>query len=433
MSLRTRIVFYLVVLHLLMAAVALFLLRENRLYFLGVEVLLLVSIVVAAKLLRAFFVPLELIRTGAELMHERDFTTRFQPVGQEEMDQLIEVYNRMIDQLRVERLRVREQNELLDRLVEASPAGIVICDLDGVVTDLNPAAQAFLSATELAGRRFDDLESPVGRALAELPAGESRVVALGDGRRVRCRRAEFLDRGFGRSFFLIEELTEELRRSEKAAYGKLIRLMSHEVMNSVTSVSSLLTSVRAFGASLREEDRDDFDRALGVATERMKNLGTFMNGFADVVRLPPPELRECDLEELLRDVLTLVEPSFSERRVRLVREAEARLPRLAVDKNQLEQVFLNLLKNAAEAIGEDGSVTVRTSRNGRHPTLEVEDTGPGIPPEVREELFTPFFTTKADGCGLGLMVVKEVLTGHGFEFSLENGESGGARFRIVLC
>ncbi len=430
MTLRGRIVFYLVVLHLLMAAVALFLLRENRLFFLAVEVLLVLSILVASKLLRAFFVPLELIRTGAELIHERDFTSRFQPVGQPEMDQLIEVYNRMIDQLRGERLRVREQNELMDRLVDASPAGIVICDLDGRIAALNPAAELFLAAAQPLGRSVEELESPVGSALATLPAGESHVAALGDGRRVRCRRAEFRDRGFGRSFYLIEELTEELRRSEKAAYGKLIRLMSHEVMNSVTSVSSLLTSVRGFGGALKDGDREDFDRALGVASERMKNLGAFMNGFADVVRLPPPERRECDLEELLRDVMTLVEPSLQERRIRLEREEGEPLPRLEVDKNQLEQVLLNLLKNAAEAIVEDGTVALRTGRDGWRSWLEIEDTGPGIPPEVREELFTPFFTTKADGCGLGLMVVKEVLTAHTFEFSLENAEAGGARFRI---
>jgi two-component system nitrogen regulation sensor histidine kinase NtrY len=433
-TLRGRIVFYLVVLHVLMAAVALFLLRENRLWFLAVEVILVVSVFVASRLLRAFFVPLELIRTGAELMQERDFTSRFQPVGQPEMDQLIAVYNRMVDQLRSERLRTREQNELFDRLVEAAPAGVVISGLDGQITDLNPAAVLFLEAEgpHLVGHQIDELTTPLGQALATLPAGESQVVAFGDGRRVRCRRAEFRDHGFARSFFLIEELTDELRRSEKAAYGKLIRLMSHEVMNSVASVSSLLTSVRGFGTALAKEDREDFDRALGVAVERMQNLGGFMNGFADVVRLPAPELHECDLEELLSDIATLVEPGLTERRIRLVRERGKPLPRLQVDKNQLEQVLLNLIKNAAEAIDEDGRVTLRSGRDGWHGWLEVEDTGPGIAPEAREELFTPFFTTKADGCGLGLMVVKEVLSGHGFAFSLENTAAGGARFRIVF-
>lgn len=434
MTLRGRIVLYLVLLHLLMAAGAFFLLREDRLWFLAVEGVLLVSVLMAVRLLRAFFIPLELIQTGAELIAERDFTSRFQPVGQPEMDQLIEVYNRMIDQLRSERLRVREQNELFDRLVEASPAGVLICDLDGRVSTLNPAAELLLGviAGEALGQALGALDSPMGEALAALPVGESRVVALGDGRRMRCRRAEFRDRGFARSFYLIEELTEEIRRSEKAAYGKLIRLMSHEVMNSVASVSSLLTSVRSYGTALEADDREDFERALTVATERMKNLGTFMNGFADVVRLPPPEFRPCDLDELLDDISTLVEPSFEERSIRLVEERGSPLPRLEVDKNQLEQVLLNLLKNAAEAIGERGTVTLRTGCEGLNSWLEVEDTGPGIAPEVREELFTPFFTTKADGCGLGLMVVKEVLAGHGFSFSLENSPNGGARFRVVF-
>ena len=417
-----------------MAGLAFFLLREERVWFLLVEAALIVSWWIAMKWLRVLLMPPELIQTGAELIEERDFTSRFQPVGQPEIDRLIEVYNRMIDQLRGERLRAREQNELLDRLVEASPAGVLICDLDGKISTLNPAAEHFLgvSAASARGRSPAELAAPMGEILAAFTVGESRVVAQGDGRRVRCRRAEFRDRGFARSFYLIEELTEEIRRSEKAAYGKLIRLMSHEVMNSVTAVSSLLGSVRGLGAALSEEDREDFDRALEVAEARMENLGSFMNDFADVVKLPLPELRECDLEELLEDLSILVGPSLEQRNIRLVRDRQSPLPRLAVDKNQFEQVLLNLLKNAAEAIEEDGTITLRSGVAEQQARVEVEDTGPGITDDARDELFTPFFTTKAEGCGLGLMVVKEILTRHGFAFSLENVEGKGARFRIVL-
>ena len=108
---------------------------------------------------------------------------------------------------------------------------------------------------------------------------------------MRVQRGTFLDRGFARSFLLLEELTEELRQSEKAAYEKLIRMMSHEVNNSVGASSSLLQSSLSYSAQLSGDDRADFERALQIAIDRMGQLNVFMRSFADVVRLPPPGVR----------------------------------------------------------------------------------------------------------------------------------------------
>ena len=434
MTLRAKFLAYVVVLHLTLAAVAVWVLVDHRDWLLVIEGLFALSIWVAVRLVRSFSVPLELIRTGTELINERDFTTHFTPVGQPEMDRLIGVYNRMIDQLREERLRVREQNELLDRLVEASPGGIVICDFEGGVEELNPSAEGLLGVTRDAalGGALSDLESPLALALAELEVGASRVVSVGSGRRVKCQRAGFRDRGFARSFYLLAELTEELRQSEKSAYEKLIRMMSHEVNNSVGAVGSLLGSVESAVADLPAAERPDIEQALGVAATRLDHLRTFMEGFADVVRLPPPEPRSCDVVQLVDDLVVLLQPSLAERNIRLVREGASTLPTVELDKNQIEQALLNVVKNAAEAIGKDGAITLRVGRKNGHVWVEIEDTGGGIAPEVGSQLFTPFFTTKEDGCGLGLTVVKEVLGRHGFEFSLENATAGGARFRIEL-
>src|SRR3954469_18406033 len=131
MTLRSKIVVYFVILHLVLAAAAVFVLMENRLMLFVVEAIFVVSIIISYRVVHALFVPLELIATGAELIAERDFTSRFVPVGQPEMDTLIEVYNRMIDRLRDERLAAEEQQQLLQKLVDVSPAGIVICDFDG--------------------------------------------------------------------------------------------------------------------------------------------------------------------------------------------------------------------------------------------------------------------------------------------------------------
>src|SRR5258705_8852755 len=131
MTLRGKILIYVIALHAVLAGAAFaFLLEETALLF-AVEALFLLSILISMRLVRVLFVPLDLIQTGAVLIAERDFTSRLAPVGQAELDTLIDVYNRMIDRLREERLSPEERHQLLQKIVAASPAGIVICDFDG--------------------------------------------------------------------------------------------------------------------------------------------------------------------------------------------------------------------------------------------------------------------------------------------------------------
>jgi signal transduction histidine kinase len=434
MSLRAKILGYLVVIHLILGGLALFALLDRPWLLLVAEVVFIGSAVTGYLLIRAFFVPLDLIGTGAELMRERDFTCHFREVGQTEMDELVRIYNRMIDQLREERRKLEERNLFLDKVLEASPTGVVTLDHDGAITQLNPAALrlAGMREAELLGQPVTRFPAPIGSALRDLEEGGSAVVAYQGSRRLRCRRASFYDRGFSRRFFLIEELTEELRASEKAAYDKLIRMMSHEVNNSVGSVRSLLESCQAYGGQLRESDRSDYDQALKVAAERLLHLSSFMNALAEVVRIPLPDRRPCDLPRLVGDIALLVQPELERRRIRLSWQPPEVFPQIPLDKHQMEQVIVNVLRNAMQAIGEDGTVTVTLSQDGRRPCLTVHDTGPGIPSEVEAHLFTPFFSTKREGQGIGLTLIREILTQHALDFDLRNVEPGGAEFRILF-
>jgi two-component system nitrogen regulation sensor histidine kinase NtrY len=431
MSLRAKIIVYLVLIHAVLAAISVLVLRENRLWLAAVEALFVLSIVFGVLLVRTFFVPLDLIRTGAELIGERDFTSQFREVGQPEMDALIRIYNQMIDRLRQERLKLQEQHYFLEKVLAASPAGILTLDFDGRVATLNPAAEALLQVVgeEAQGKELSALGSPAGLALtslATIPEGGSEVLALSGGRRLKATRAELFDRGFPRGFLLLEELTEELRASEKAAYGKLIRMMSHEINNSVGAVGSLLDSFRGYAGELKGEDRDDFVQAIAVAITRLENLRAFMNGFAEVVRLPPPDRRPTDLKRLIDEILLLLRPELDRRKIRVEWERAESLADVDLDRNQIEQVLMNVLKNAMESIGEDGRIVLRLDRGA----LAIRDSGAGISEEVRALLFTPFFSTKRNGRGLGLTLVQEILSAHGFEFSLGPGEGGGAEFRV---
>ncbi|MEA2415712.1 MAG: two-component system, NtrC family, nitrogen regulation sensor histidine kinase NtrY [Thermoanaerobaculia bacterium] len=413
MTLRTKLLLWFIVLHLVFAGLAVVVLMEHQNWLFAVEVSFVISIVISYRMVNALFVPMELIRTGAELISERDFTSRFVPVGQPEMDRLIEIYNAMIDRLRDERLAAEEQQQLLQKIVEASPSGLVICDFNGAIQQSNPAAQRLLS------------EPAVREALPLLAAGESRLVTLAGARKLKIWNAEFRDRGFAKTFYLLEEMTEELRLTEKTAYEKLIRMMSHEVNNSVGAVRSLLESVLRYAEQIGPDDRGDFTNALTIAAARIESLNRFMSGFADVVRLPPPHPRDVSLADVFDDIATLLRPELDQRRIVLRVDIE-RDESIHVDQSQFEQVIINVIRNAMESIGEDGEIAVAF----RDHALTISDTGRGIDPAARDELFTPFFTTKREGRGLGLTIVSEILNNHRLPFTLQNREGGGAEFRV---
>jgi len=435
MSLRAKILAYLVLIHLVLGGLALFALVDRPWLLLVAEVVFVASAVTGYLLVRAFFVPLDLIHTGAELMRERDFTSHFREVGQTEMDELVRIYNRMIDQLREERLRLEERNLFLDKVLEASPTGVVALDHDERIVLANAAVARLVGVPgeDLSGREVEELPSPIGAVLRDLTDGGSAIASLHGGRRLKCHRGSFYDRGFPRRFFLLEELTEELRASERAAYGKLIRMMSHEVNNSTGAVRSLLESCQVYGGQLRDEDRADFDNALQVAAERLLHLNAFMNGLATVVRIPPPDRHPCDLRRLLDDIALLMQPELERRAIRLDWQPPANSPEPLVDKNQIEQVLVNVMKNAVDAIGREGTLTLGLTTNDGRSVLSVRDSGPGIPPEVQPHLFTPFFSTKREGQGIGLTLVREILLGHGLDFDLRNVPPRGAEFRIFLA
>ena len=407
--LRTKLILYLIAVHVAMGGLAAWLLVNDPGWIFVVEGVFVVSLLIGIQLLRGLFVPVDIIQTGAELIAERDFTTKFVEMGHPEMDTLIGVYNNMIDRLREERLASEETGQLLQKIVDASPAGVVLCDFDGNVQRMNPAAERILA----------------GAALPDLAVGESKLLPHHGSRRVRVSRAEFRDRGFAKSFYVVEELTEELRLSEKAAYEKLIRMMSHEVNNSVGAVRSLLESMLSYAPQVGEDDRTDFTNALQIASARIDALNRFMAAFADVVRIPAPTRAPTQVASLVERVGRLLRPELTDRNVRLELDLEDRAS-YDVDPHQIEQVIINIFRNALDAIHRDGAL-----RAAMHDgTLTVKDSGPGIPEAARAELFTPFFTTKRDGRGLGLTIVQEILANHGLPFSLENAPGGGAVFTI---
>jgi two-component system nitrogen regulation sensor histidine kinase NtrY len=433
-SLRGRTVAYLVVLHAIFAGLAVFLFLKYPFSLLAVEVAFAISLALGIRIARDTFRNLGFAAEGLRLIRDEEFTSRFIEVGQPEIDELIGVYNRMVDHLRDERVRLAEQHHFLSQVLHVSPSGIIILDFDQRVATMNPAAERLLeaAAADTSGRRLDALDSPLAAALVALEPGEARVVGLRGARRVKCQHGTFLDRGFVRSFLLVEELTEELRQFERAAYEKLIRVMSQEVNNTVAASNSLLHSSLNYAGQLEAASRHDFTHAIGIVIERTEQLDAFMSGFADVFRLPPPLAQPTDLVAVLEAVVRLLSAKPDAAGIVWRWDLDQRAVWVPMDRAQMEQALLNIVKNAVEAIGGEGTITLRvTSRSGRT-ALVIEDSGPGISRDAQANLFTPFFSTKPHGQGIGLTLVQEILAGHGFDYTLERTIDDTTRFTVLM-
>ena len=403
--------------------------RLNLIYFYIGEGLVLFILCYLPFFYRKIVKPLNSIGSGMELLREQDFSSRLSPVGQYEADRIVNVFNRMMEQLKNERLRLREQNNFLDLLIKASPMGVILTTLDEDLSELNPMAQKMLGVRQedVLGKKMNEIDSPLAAELANVPKGETATVRLNDSNIYRCTHSSFIDRGFQHPFFLIESLTDEVMKAEKKAYEKVIRMIAHEVNNTTAGITSTLDTVEQ--ALSAEEGMDDICDVMRVCIERCFSMSRFITRFADVVKIPEPTLTPVDLNDLAFTCKRFMEGMCADRNIKLRLEIDETLKEVKMDASLFEQVLVNIIKNAAESIDKDGEIIVRTLSPA---TIEVVDNGKGISKEVEAKLFSPFFSTKPNGQGIGLIFIREVLMRHGCTFSLRTYADGLTRFRILF-
>jgi nitrogen fixation/metabolism regulation signal transduction histidine kinase len=426
-----RFIFFVVMVHALFVALSLLLLDEHKYLFIVAEILIFTSIGISIHLYRAFLKPLKLVSAAIESIKDQDFSTKFVGKGEDEMGRLINIYNRMIDQLRSERIKQREQHYFLQRLIAATPLGVIILDLDGNIDMINPAGKLMLGENDrqLVGRSIKSFKEQPGIELGTLEPGETKIINLNGIRTFKCHKSHFLDRGFHRHFIMIEELTKEILATQRNAYHKVIRMMSHEINNTVGAINSILDSSMNYSNQLTSDDRQDFENAMHVAVDRNTGLNRFMSNFAEVVRVPPPSKEPYDLHELLRSVHVLMSADCRKRDINWSWKLSSSPLIVSMDVQQMEQVLVNIVKNAIEAIDQGGSITVCTS-SSEPKGLRIIDDGKGIAPDERPQLFTPFYSTKRDGQGIGLTLIREILINHNFTFNLETADDEGTEFWI---
>jgi len=244
----------------------------------------------------------------------------------------------------------------------------------------------------------------------------------------KCTHSSFIDRGFQHSFYLVEPLTQEVFNAEKKAYEKVIRMIAHEVNNTMAGISSTLDTLQSTFSGI--ENMDDVCEVLRVSSDRCYSMSRFITNFADVVRIPEPQLRVLQLNDVVTACKRFMETICLNRNIDIVMELNEKSPVVKLDNTLFEQVLVNIIKNAAEAIAHDGKIFIRTSCNPS--CLEIADTGKAISKEIEAKIFSPFFSTKPDGQGLGLIFIREVLLKHNCTFSLRTYDDGLTRFRILF-
>jgi len=405
--------------------------QENGWRFYLIESIITFSLIYLLYFYRKVIKPLNSIAGGMDLLQAQDFSSRLAPVGQREADRIVSIFNRMMNQLKEERLRLREQNHFLDLLISVSPMGVIILTLDEQISMANKAALEFLdegTEEDILNKTMDELTGSLAEELDRMPKDTTVTIRLSDSRIYRCSRLSFVDHGFAHPFYLIESLTSEVMKAEKKAYEKVIRMIAHEVNNSVAGITSTLDTVD--DALQTMEDTEDLREVMKVCIERSYSMSRFITNFADVVKIPEPQMEEVELNERVVACKRFMENICQNRNINLRLELCEENPVVRIDTSLFEQVIINIIKNSSESIDENGEIIIRTSASPL--MLEIGDTGKGISKEVEAKLFSPFFSTKPNGQGIGLIFIREVLMKHGCTFSLRTYPDGITRFRICF-
>ena len=355
--------------------------------------------------------PMRTIIRGVELLREQDFASRLSPVkGNPWANRIVDLFNRMMGQLHDERLRLREQNHFLDLLVQASPMGVVLMDFDGKLTSTNSAADAFLADPWLRDR------------ILGVPRDETQLIQQNGRSILRVSHLTFMDRGFRHPFLLIESLSDEVRKAEREAYGRAIRMISHEVNNTLAGTVSILDLLQQTSTDAEQSD------LLETCSSRYRQMSCFVTRMADVVRIPEPTRQTVEVQQFVLSLQRFLETLCSRFGIQLQLDLCPTPVEALMDITLMEQVIINVVKNACESSNRDA--TVRVCVCNQPPSLQVVDHGSGISPEEEQNLFTPFHSTKPDGQGLGLMLVQEVLSRHRFAFSLHTNKAGETIFSV---
>jgi two-component system, NtrC family, nitrogen regulation sensor histidine kinase NtrY len=366
------------------------------------------------------------LRDALASLRDRDFSMSIAATTQDELGEAIVAYNALGERLRGERLNLYQRELLLDTVIQSTPLALVLTNATGAVVYSNLAAREMFSE----GRRFEG--SAFATLLAAMPSALQEAVAQGadclvtldwrgEPQVFHVSQRGFLLNAMSHRLLLVKQMTREINSQELTTWKKVIRVIAHELNNSLAPITSLAHSGKLV---TRDHERAaELSRVFDTIGERAQHLARFVDGYARFAKLPKPQMAAVDWSVFVERVSALTP-------FQLVGDLPAAPG--SFDSAQLEQVLINLLKNAAESGSQPNEIklSVRESAQGVH--IEVLDRGAGFTAAALDNALLPFYSTKASGTGLGLTLCREIVEAHRGNLRIANRADGGAVVSVFL-
>jgi nitrogen fixation/metabolism regulation signal transduction histidine kinase len=390
-----------------------------------VGVLLLPALWLARQVMHPMHQMLRALSGIVSSYKEGDFSISLSADRADELGELMMAHNELAAALRRQRAHLVQRELLLDTVMQNSPVALVLVDSNGRIAYANIASRHLLSeGRSLQGLKFQDALAGAPQALRNAAAESAdslfSVELDGAEETFHLSQQTFILQGNSFRLFLLKRLTRELSRQEVSTWKKLIRVLSHELNNSLGPLSSLAHS----GAEIaRRGDYSTLPRVFSAIAERAEHLHQFVGGYATFAKLPAPRPESIDWQNFIGDLK-------SQQSFRLASSLPAHPGWF--DRVQVEQVLINLIKNAHEAGGPADAVELSILGERQHQIIEVRDRGSGMSQAVLAQALLPFYSTKRSGTGLGLALAREIAEAHGGKIQLANREEGGLSVTLLL-
>jgi nitrogen fixation/metabolism regulation signal transduction histidine kinase len=378
---------------------------------------------------RGIAYPLRTVTTLLEALREGDYLLRGRlDVPGDALGEVIREVNLLRDTLHQQRLKVRETVALLSKVLDTADLAVFTFGPDSRLRLTNQAGRRLLGEEHTAEEELQQLDAKQ-LGLSEFLDQPGPFISdrefSGQSGRWEVRHRTFIEGGETHHLLVLSDLSRALREEERLAWQRLIRVLGHEINNSLAPIRSLaeVMEMRLKKIELPEPMSSELQEAIDLIGSRADSLLRFIKAYTLLARLPEPEKQVINLKELVH-------------RVTLLQDAERvsyKGPELTIeaDPAQLEQLLINLVKNALEALEADrGSVTINWRQQEHNVHIEVLDDGHGLP--ISDNLFVPFFTTKTGGSGIGLVLCRRIAEAHGGRLALSNRDSGGCRALLSL-
>ncbi len=342
-------------------------------------------------------------------------------------------FNEVLEAFRKARSEKEENWQYLNTIVQQVRTGILSYDGDGKVALMNTNAKRFVGFSNL--KNIAELESKnptLYAILKELQPGKSSLYKSGNEYLLTIQATEMRVRGNTIKLVTLQNIQTELQRQELEAWQNLTRVLRHEIMNSITPISSLTSTLREIleqdltqkenHYELKSEGAEDLREGLTTIENRSKGLIQFIDAYREYTSLPQPKLKRISLKALVDKVANLMRPYIKKTNIELTTHCESEFITVQADEEMMGQVLINLVKNSVEALAntENGRVEVIARLVDSSPIIEIIDNGPGIIPEAINRIFVPFFTTKKNGSGIGLALSRQMMQMHNGSLSVES-------------